>query len=202
MNASGTDWHEILRRLAVIEAAIEEEFLPSPEEERRILRERAQLLAVEPRRGAAADEILETVEFELGGERYAFPLEQVREVSMLRGLTPVPCTPSFVLGIINLRGEIRTVIDLKKFFELPDAGLTELNKIIVIAHGGARLGVLADAIRGVRRVPLAELQPSLPTLTDVRAAYLRGVTPDRLVVLDAGKILSDSRTVVDEEVSP
>ena len=103
--------------------------------------------------------------------------------------------------MINLRGEIRTVIDLKKFFDLPDAGITELNKIILIESGEMQLGVLADAIRGVCRIPLGDLQPTLPTLTDIRADYLLGITSDRLVVLDPAKILSDKRILVDEEVS-
>ena len=192
---STADWAEINRHIAAARVA---GFALSPETERGILKKRAQELAREPERRERADEMVDAVEFDLANERYAFPLAQVCEVSVLRELTPVPCTPPFVLGIINLRGIIRTVIDLKKFFELPDAGITELNKIIVIEHDGMQLGVLADAIRGVCRIPLADLQPSLPTLTDVRADYLRGITSGRLVVLDAAKILSDPRIVVDD----
>ena len=143
------------------------------------MKARAQELAREPKAGMSASETLEAVEFDLASERYAFPLAQVREVSLLRELTPVPCTPAFVLGIINVRGEIRTVIDLKKFFDLPDARITELNKIILIQNGEMQLGILADAIRGVRRIPLGEMQPALPTLTNIRADYLLGITSDR-----------------------
>ena len=195
---SPADWEEIHRRIAATRAAIEQGFAPSPEAERSILKKRAQELAREPERSEKADEMLETVEFDLANERYAFPLAQVREVTLLRELTPVPCTPAFVLGLINLRGEIRTVIDLKRFFDLPAAGITELNKIILIEHGDLQLGILADAIRGVRHISLGNLQPSLPTLTDIRADYLRGITSDRLVVLDAAKILSDPRILVED----
>ena len=194
------DWEEIRHRIDAIGAAIDQERAPSPEQERRILKTRAQELAREPKAAAAAGEMLEVVEFDLASERYAFPLSQVREVSLLRELTPVPCTPAFVLGIINVRGEIRTVIDLKKFFDLPGAGISDLNKIILIQSGDAQLGILADAIRGVHRIPPGELQPALPTLTDVRADYLLGITCDRLVVLDPAKILSDKRILVNEEV--
>ncbi len=197
-----TDWEEVRRRITSIRTAIERGFTPSPEEERRILKTRAHELAREPESGVAEADTLEIVEFELAGEHYAFPLAQVSEVSLLHELTPVPCTPAFVLGIINLRGEIRTVVDLKKFFDLADSGITELNKIILIEQDSMQLGILADAICGVRRIPLADLHPALPTLTDIRADYLRGITSERLVVLDPGKILSDKRIVVDEEVSP
>ena len=196
------DWAEIRRRIEAVRASIEQGFAPSPEAERRILKKRAQELAREAEGGAKAADMLEAVEFDLAGERYAFPLAQVREVSLLHDLTPVPCTPAFVLGIINLRGEIRTVIDLKKFFDLPGSGITELNKIILIQREDMQLGILADAIRGVCRIPLDDLQAGLPTLTDIRADYLRGITGDRLVVLDAARILSDKRILVDEEMSP
>lgn len=195
------DWEEIRRHIDATRVAIEQGSTHSPEAERSILKKRAQELAREPERREKADEMLEVVEFDLANERYAFPLAQVREVSLLRELTPVPCAPPFVLGIMNLRGEIRAVIDLKKFFDLPAAGITELNKIILIERGDTRLGILADAIRGVRHIRLSDLQAALPTLTDVRADYLLGITSDRLVVLDPAKILSDTRIVVDEEVT-
>ena len=190
------DLAEIRRRIEAVHAVIDRGFAPSEEEERSILKSRAQTLARASGGGAADGETLEAVEFELAGESYAIPLAQVREVGPLHDLTPVPGTPAFILGIINLRGEIRTVIDLKKFFDLPDAGLTQLNQILLIEHDDLQLGILADTIRGVRHLPLADLQPGLPTLTDIRADYLRGVTGDRLVVLDAAKILSDPRLLV------
>lgn len=196
-----TDWAEVLREIENVRLAIEKGFALSPEEGRHLLKTRAQELAREPQAAEVAGDTLEAVEFELASEHYALPLAQVREVSLLKELTPVPCTPPFVLGIINLRGEIRTVIDLKKFFDLPDRGITELNKIIIIQQDDMQLGILADAICGVRRIHLHDMQPALATLTGIRVDYLRGVTGDRLVVLDAARILSDKRILVDEEAS-
>ena len=190
------DWSEIRRRMEAVHAAIDCGTTLTAEEERRILQTRAHALAEVPV-GAADRATLEAVEFELAGESYAIALAQVREVGPLHDLTPVPGTPAFVLGIINLRGEIRTVIDLKKFFDLPDTGLTQLNQILILEHEDLQLGILADTVRGVRHIPLADLQSALPTLTDIRADYLRGVTGDRLVVLDAAKILSDPRLLVE-----
>jgi purine-binding chemotaxis protein CheW len=93
-------------------------------------------------------------------------------------------------------------VDLKKFFELPEKGLTDLNKAIVVAAAGMELGILADAVTGFRRIPLRGLQPSLPTLTEIRAEYLKGISGDRLVLLDGEKILSDPKLVVRQEVEP
>ena len=191
------DWDDLHRRLLALRAAAEDGAPPAPAFGQSILHDRAHDLASEPPAADARD-TLDAVVFELGGELYGIELLRVREVCSLKELTPVPCTPPFVLGIINLRGEIHTVIDLKKFFDLPASGLTELNKILILEGGDMRLGILADAIHGVRAVPLADMQSSLPTLTGIRADYLRGVTGERLIVLDAAKILGDERLLVHE----
>jgi len=173
---------------------------PNAGETRRILKARAQALAREPKATEAATSQLEVVEFLLAYERYAVESRYVREVYPLDNLTPLPCAPAFVLGIVSVCGEIISVIDIKKFFELPEQGLTNLNRVIVLQSQGMVFGVLADAILGVRHLSLAELQPSLPTLIGIREKYLRGVTPERIVVLDAEKLLLDERIIVQEQV--
>jgi purine-binding chemotaxis protein CheW len=124
----------------------------------------------------------------------------VHEVVPLKDLTPLPCTPSFVLGIVNVRGRIMPVIDIKKFFDLPEPGLTDLHHIILVRGHDLEFGLLADVIVGVRTLPVDSVQPSLPTLTGIRADYLWGVTAERLVILDVDRILKDPRIVVHEEV--
>lgn len=197
---AAVDWREVERRMEAARAAIERVWVPSPEETQRILKARAQVLAREPEPAEAADEHIEVVEFLLAHERYALESRYVREVYPLENLTPLPCTPAFVLGIVNLRGEILSVIDLKKFFELPEQGLTDLNKVIVLQSGNMLFGVLADAILGVRSIARTKIQSSLPTLTGIRADYLTGVTKERVAILDAAKLLSDRKLVVQEEV--
>ena len=197
---ASVDWRAIERRMAAARVAIERGSTPPPEETQRILKARAQALAREPMPEEAADSRIEVVEFLLAHERHAVESRYVREVYPLESLTPLPCAPAFVLGMINLRGEILSVIDIRKFFGLPEQGLTDLNKVIVLHSGNMLFGILADAISGVRRIPIADIQPSLPTLTDIREAYLRGVTPDRMVILDAGKLLSDPNIIVQEQV--
>jgi len=172
----------------------------TPEEEQGILHARARALAREPDREKAREASLEIMEFLLGYETYGIEMSWVREALPLKDLTPVPCTPPFVLGLIGVRGQILSVIDIRKFFDLPEKGLTDLNKVIVIRDEGMEFGILADAVLGVRSIPLTGLQPSLPTLTGVREEYLRGVTQERLVVLDGRKLLNDKRLVVHEEI--
>lgn len=164
-----------------------------------LLKARAIALAKKPEK-KDSDEYIEVVEFQLAHEKYAIQSAFISEVYPLKELTPVPCTPQFVAGIINVRGKIISVIDIKKFFELPGKGITDLNKVIIIHNGLLEFGILADAVLGATQIPLRDIQPSLPTLTGIRAEYLRGVTKEGLVVLDAEKILSDKKIVVHEEV--
>ncbi len=171
----------------------------SEADERRILQARARTLAAEHPPAEDAGELLAMVEFELAGGKYAFELSRVCEVLRFTGLTPVPCTPAFVCGIINLRGQIRTVIDLQRFFELPDQNFTDLHRILVIHAADLQLGILADAIRGVRRIHEADLQSPSADRKEHGAHYLRGITRDGVALLDAVKILSDARIVVHDE---
>ena len=165
----------------------------------RILRARAQALA-RPAAAAAAEASLDVLEFRLAQEQYAIETRYVREVYPLRDLTPLPGTPPFVQGIVNVRGRIVPVLNLKTFFDLPEQGMTDLHRIILLGGNGLELGLLADATVGVRSIPADALQPSLPTLTGIRSEYLKGVTAERLIVLDAARILADPKIIVHEEV--
>jgi purine-binding chemotaxis protein CheW len=192
------DWQEVRQRLHAAGDTLARRL--SGEEEREILKKRARALAREPSPGEAAERI-EVLEFLLTYETYGIEMSYVRETRPLRDLTPLPCTPPFVLGLVNVRGQILSVIDLRKFFDLPERGLTDLNKVIVLQDGGMEFGILADVVLGVRSVPLGELLPSLPTLTGLRGEYLFGVTRERTTILDGKKLLGDRRLVVHEEVA-
>jgi len=168
-------------------------------EAEQILRKRAQALARTPP-PPASDTMLELLQFGLASERYAVECRFVQEVHPLRDLTPLPCTPAFIAGIVNVRGRVVPVIDLKKFFGLPERGLTDLHRTIVVRGHDLEVGLLADVIIGISSVPAASLQPSLPTLTGIRAEYLKGITDQSLVVLSVDRILLDPKIIVHEEV--
>lgn len=174
--------------------------MPAAPDARQILHARARALARPAERAAVAEASLELLEFRLARESYALETRYVREVCPLKNLTPLPCTPPFVLGIVNVRGRILPVLDFKKFFDLPEQGLTDLHRIILVRGNDLELGLLADVIVGVRTIPMDSLQASLPTLTGIRTEYLKGVTSERLVVLDLARILADPKIIVQEEV--
>ncbi len=201
------DWTDVRHRIESAQTLNEKGWTPTPEEKKKILKKRAQDIAQEPKK-EEVEEYIEVVEFLLAYERYGIESSYVREVYPLKEFTPLPCTPPFVLGIINVRGRILSVIDIKKFFDLPEKGLGDLNKVIILHSEGPVLsevegmefGILADVVLGVHNVLLSELQPSLPTLTGIREEYLKGVTGERVVILDAEKLLSDKKIAVHEEV--
>ena len=124
----------------------------------------------------------------------------VQEVQPLKDLTPLPCVPAFVLGIVNIRGRIVPVFDLKKLLDLPTDGLIDLHQIILVSDEEFEVGLLADFIMGVRSIPDGSLQPSLPTLTGLHSDFLKGVTAERLVVLDLTRILADPKIIVHDKV--
>jgi purine-binding chemotaxis protein CheW len=126
----------------------------------------------------------------------------VGEVLPLADLTPVPCTPAFIAGVVNVRGRITVVIDIQKFFGVATRGLTDLHHVILVRGGELELGVLADAIVGVRAHAREELQPALPVSAGVSADYVIGMTAERVLVLDLARMLADPRMIVNEEVNP
>lgn len=174
----------------------------SEEEEKKILRKRARQLAKESVNAAAeaaAEEKLDILLFRLAGEVYGFETRWIREVITLKEITPLPLLPRFVKGVINLRGEIISVVDLKIFFELPGSGITDLSQVILLTHQDMTFGILADHIQSVVSIALKELHSELPTLKGIREEYLKGVTSDT-IILDAGRILNDKNIIVYEEV--
>lgn len=200
-NPTSTNFSEVEQRLETARAALENIWAPSAEETRRILQTRSLTLAQEASPGEDVEDVTEVLEFTLAYERYAVETQYVNQVAMLEQLIPLPCTPDFVLGIVNLRGTILPVLDLKNFFELPVKGLTDLNKIVVLQSEKILFGILADEIVGVRNILLRDIQSSLPTLTGVRKDYLRGVTPERVTLLDAEKLLTSENLIVQEQVA-
>jgi purine-binding chemotaxis protein CheW len=172
----------------------------SAEEKTKILKERALRLAQPPEQDQGGEAFLAVIEFVLAHERYAMDVQYVKEVYPLKDLTSLPCTPSFVLGIINVRGQVVSVVDIKHFFDLPSKEPTDQTKVLIIKNHAMEMGVLADAVVGERKIPLTDIQSDSAMLRGLREQYVRGVTQDRLVVMDVEKFLLDDSLVVHQEV--
>lgn len=134
----------------------------------------------------------------LGGELYGIAAEAVREALPLHQLAPLPGTPAHVLGLLNVRGQIVSVHDLRGFLSLAGSGLADLHRVLLLQHGAMEFGVAVDAIVGMRTLRVEELGPSPPGLGALGASWVRGVTSDGLIVLDAERLLADPALLVDE----
>jgi purine-binding chemotaxis protein CheW len=199
MQTRTIDWEAVRRRLAVAAAGISGGINHGAQESLRILQARARAAARPPVQPDDAERI-EVLAFSMAGETYGVETSHVREVCQLKDLTAVPCTPPFVAGVMNLRGQILAIVDLRKFFDLPARGLTELNRVIVLKDSNNELGLLADSVDGVRTVIASDLQEGLPTLKGSRERFLKGITPQMLAVLDGACLLDDAGLKVDEQV--
>lgn len=161
------------------------------EKEQEILKKRAVELAISLDEEKTNFETVEIVEFQLSDERYAIESTSVREVYSLKEFTQLPSIPKYILGVMNIRGEVITVVDLKNLFEIPKKELQTLQKVIVIEENNLVLGILVDNIVGVYLLNKSEIKQGVPTLTDIRSEFLLGVTKDQLVIIDAIKFIND-----------
>ena len=165
----------------------------------RILKARAGMLARKPsEQERPSEDLLAVTEFLLAHERFALEFRFIREICPLKELTPLPCTPPFVLGIMNLRGQILSVIDFRRYADLPVKGMTELNRVVILKSGDVEFGILADEILGMRTLPRREMRQQ-PFQTGILAHFIMGISSDGCIVLDGEKILADRKIVVAEE---
>jgi purine-binding chemotaxis protein CheW len=154
--------------------------------------------------GDSSEEVsitLSLLKFIIAKEYYAIDIGCVTGCHPLTELTPIPCVPDFVKGILRVRGRIVSAIDLRQFFGLPPKGITDLKKVIIISNEQMEVGILADAALGVSAVALDDLQPSNGSLTAIDDIFLRGVTRERLIVINADSLLSHEALVVNDQVN-
>lgn len=132
------------------------------------------------------------VVFELGAELYGVEISRVHEIIRLQTITRVPRSPSFVEGVINLRGRVIPVVDLRRRFGLPTAEHTRATRIVVVEIGDQVVGVIVDAVSEVLHVSDATIEPPSPVVTGVESDYIHGIAklPERLVILlDLDRVL-------------
>ena len=163
-----------------------------------ILDERARRLAaaIADVTFATGAEVLEVATFTLSGERYAIETRYIREIVPLADFTPVPRSPSFLFGVVNLRGDVLAVFDLRPLLGLGQGSISDLFRVIVLGRERAEFGVLADAVHEVTTLPAAALF-DLPG-TDGHHRFVRGVTTEALAVLDGQLVLNDTQFSIDD----
>ena len=155
-----------------------------------ILRERARLLAQPIAQEKDFSRAIELIKFRVNEELYALETMFVLEVYPLKELTPLPFTPSFVLGLINVRRKITSVIDLQVLFK--GSGKTDGPHVLLLQGEGIEFGILASEIMGLFSVFPEELKPPVLTLSEMQQDLLKGLTTEGVVVLNGKKLLGIS----------
>ncbi|HWQ15387.1 MAG TPA: chemotaxis protein CheW [Roseiflexaceae bacterium] len=131
--------------------------------------------------------------FSLAGEFYGVDIVRVQSIIPYPQITVVPGTPHFVEGIINLRGEIVPVVDMRARFELAPPEASHKRVIVIVELHGQQVGMVVDKVTEVRKIPAGQIEPPAPLLVGVDSAYLAGIArlEDRVVILlDLDRIFS------------
>jgi purine-binding chemotaxis protein CheW len=161
---------------------------------------RAEELAARTAGEAQRDEVVEALVFALGRELYAFPAMQVHEVRPLGWLTLLPGTPALLAGLINVRGRIVPVIDLRPLLGIASDVETALS-VVLVSYRSGDVGLLVTDRPTVRLVHIGALtEPPAGPLSGIDAGCVRGITPELLIVLDAERLLADPHLIVQYEI--
>lgn len=149
---------------------------------------------------------LQIVGLRIGRETYGIPIALVREIVRVPSITAVPNAREYVEGVINLRGKIISVVDLRKRFGEVKVENNKKNRIVVVEHEGRTVGLVVNSASEVLKLSASEIAPPSSVFIDGEVDYVTGIATigERLIVLlDLGKVLKsgDSRHV-DETVSP
>lgn len=140
------------------------------------------------------DEVLQWVTFRLENETYGVNVMQVQEVLRYSEIAPVPGAPSYVLGIINLRGNVVTVIDTRSRFGLMPDEVTDSTRVVIIESNKQVIGILVDSVAEVVYMKTSEIEPAPSVGTDESAKFIRGVCNrenELLILVDLDKLLGD-----------
>ena len=133
------------------------------------------------------------VAFQLGEETYGVDISQVEEIIRMQPITRVPGAPDFVEGVINLRGRVIPVIDLRKRFRLPPREETKNTRIVVVEVPPNTVGMIVDAVDEVLRISEEKVETPSTLISSIDTEYIKGVGKlenKLLILLDLSKVLT------------
>jgi purine-binding chemotaxis protein CheW len=166
----------------------------------RVLEERARALARSSDEDETSGETIGMVVLAVGDERYGVEVQDVQEIEPLDKITPIPGTPAFWTGVVNLRGSMYPVLDIERYLGLPLSEEVESPKVALVSRNGISVGLLVDEVPEIRAVKVSEIGPPLAEGSS-KAEVVRGVTPDMLSILDLEALLSDPALVIEDDAS-
>ncbi len=141
---------------------------------------------------AVGEEVLQFVTFTLNNEQYAVDILNVQEINRITEITKVPNSPDYVEGVINLRGKVIPVINLRKKFRFDEKPTDDTSRIIIMEINGITNGLVVDSVSEVLRVPSSIIEPAPPMSSDLSGSFIKGIAKmdDRLIILiDIDKLI-------------
>ncbi len=191
MSAPGgrIDWEEVRRRLQHSQLALEKALEPTADDLAAVYRERAAHLAERQTAASDTSAALRLLVVGLGEERYALEFADVTELLPFVNVTPVPGGPPELLGVLNVHGGVRSILDLGRLLELPDRGGVSGGYILLVSKDERRAALRVDGVENIRRLRVDEL---IAANADggLNLRYLRALTPDRVRLLDLRALLT------------
>ena len=142
------------------------------------------------------DPMVRWVTFHLENEKYGINVMQVQEVLRVTEIAPVPGAPDYLLGIINLRGYVVTVIDSRKRFALPEKASDDATRIVIVEVGEQVVGILVDSVAEVVELRMSEIETAPNVGTEESAKFIQGVASvdnELLIIIDLNKLLTDEQ---------
>ena len=140
------------------------------------------------------DTVLQWVTFRLGRETYAINVMQIREVLRYTNIAPVPGAPHYVLGIINLRGSVVTVIDTRARFGLQGEEISDNTRIVILETASHTIGILVDSVAEVVYLNASEIESTPHIGADDNSKYIQGVCNKNntlLILIDLDRLLTE-----------
>lgn len=130
-------------------------------------------------------ESVQVASFRVGSEEYGVDISQIQEIIRMVEITRIPRTPEFMDGVINLRGQLIPIVDLRTRFGMPRIEPTKSARIIVTDIGSKRVGIVVDSASEVLNIPLEAIEEAPEMIAGIGADFLQGVgkVGDRLVIL-------------------
>jgi purine-binding chemotaxis protein CheW len=141
---------------------------------------------------AVGEEVLQFVTFTLNNEQYAVDILNVQEINRITEITKVPNAPKYVEGVINLRGKVIPVINLRIKFCLDEKSTDDTSRIIIMEINGITNGLIVDSVSEVLRVPSSIIEPAPPMSSDLSSKFIKGIAKmqDKLIILiDIDKLI-------------
>ena len=178
------DWDATKRRLREAESALERALITDPERIDLVYRQRALQMAQRHGEASVNVPVIRVLVFSLGAETYGIPIADLTEVLPSVKCSPVPRAAAEVVGVINLRGELRSVLDLRRLLSVPPGPDEPVSCVLMLRNGRDEVGLKVGPVEKAQTIREDELAPPEIGGAEGSGGYVQGLSPDKVIVLN------------------